>query len=550
MSDVFSKILQTRPNTFVTFTGTGAVSSGVSPLPYTTTGLTYGTTHLMPGGLSGYATGSGSITFNGRILSNLHEGGKASIELFITSDPNFTGSARILHIPGLFSVGAYPASTGGDGVKTMFTFEELPDAGAFVSHYGTNHVVLGIDGENLTLTVNGNPLDFSIPDDFVFTGAESVIVKPGGGMLWGVVIRPDTTPVEYLKQISELINAHPHASQADEAFNGTSFEFDKSNIDYISKIDLEDADWGDNPEVSSIYNGSPGIASEAGSAELFYGKLPIVDTTGMNSVMTESQGIYLALGGDLRADGSTDEIQLLSAVVNVDSTVNVINKSLIGEPEEFILQSRPTIVPFLGSVFGSVYLLPSSPSIVSTSSPDRRATLETGSAILGWSNCSFFAGGLLKRAFIEPDADATVVAEYPEAYGMWVLVNSAGNLAKSTSFDVSINASLNIITTGVSSKYVDGVVYTTGALSKGWHFVSFIPTTKNNARIELGTVSATNVIKSFSCYYEPAPVSYMLNLYKNYVDPISVKPTTPDTMAITESSYRIYSHDWSISSAD
>lgn len=558
MSDVFNKILRTIPNTFVTFTGTAPVSSGFSPMPYTATGLTYSTTHLLPGGPSGCAKGSGSITFNGRLGLSPTNGGSFSVEAFITTGVNAfdasTTNQTIIDIGGSVVLKRDYRSDSNFQAHAMYHIDiDGVSINALVDNHGMEHICVSVEGRKISIIINGESFSGTLNDTTALPDPAYVSVFPDQGMLWGVVLRNTPTQIEYAHEIAELISAFPTPAEADEEFNATTFDFDKSYLQYLDLINLEDVDFLDSPVEGQLFNGSSTNSLTDDTPVTITGVLPLNSPDLVDRFMLEVEGMDVSLTGENKEvdDATTANEQFAGGGKVTDTTMFTFDDTTNG------LLSGVKITPSEiessgGSLKFKLYTFPASPQVISSSTPDRVATISADSDVtmLGDAGSPLFAGGLMGRAYVEPDASATASSEYPLAYGMWVMVNSAGNLAKTTAVNISVNASLNIVFTGASNVYVDGSAYTTGAVTKGWHYISFIPTAVTNERFEIGATGSNNVIKTFSLYYAASPSGYMQSLYKNYVDPKSVRPVTPDIMAIVESSTRVYSHEWSISSAD
>lgn len=551
MRDVFNRIIRSRPNTFVTFS-TAPVSSGISPIPHSATSLSYKTAHVLPGELSSVAHGTGSITFNGRVCRSPMDGGTGSIEIIRTPSPDAYQSASetVINIPGVgtvvrvssSSITSNPAEYTASGPGWSVSNKD----GAGV---GVEHVVLNINGDSVSLIVNGERATVDIDDISSITDISSVQVFPASGFLWGVSLRPTTLPEEYIEDIVTLINSFPTPAEADAQFEPDSFYFDKSMLNSSVVTSMEDIDFESDPRRAQMYSGSDASISHLTTdQELVTGMLQAINIESVGNVMAECKGLSCELVGDAETDTTPRRIVLDH---RSSSPLTSLNKATVGEPSRVSISVDDSEEESV-EIDMNLYMLPSVTQVRCESTPDRVATIPVGSALVGWTGSSLFSGGLWGNAFIEPDTNALDSTEYPVAYGIWVLVSRAGSLLKSSSFNVSLNASLQIVSTGISSVYLDGVSYTaSSAVPKGWHFISIIPTAKSNVRIEVGEVGASkSIIRSFSSYLTPSPASYMNTAYRNYVDPPSIKTTNTDTLSIVEVSNSVYEHDWSISAAD
>ena len=562
MIDVFNRILQTKPNTFITFNGSAPVSSGFSPMPYTTTGLTHATTDILPGGLSGVARSTGSITFNGKIANDIANGGSFSVEMIYTTHPDqygntVSGSSPVVNVAGVGTV-----------VKTMQGVNYIGSYGTALSttagnatsnalslEMGTVHFVLNVDSSGVSTFINGVEHRVELDGTQDFKNINSVTAYPSGSDLWGVVIRDRPLEKAYIDEISNLVKSYPTAAEADAEFNATSFDFDKVNVEHVAKFRLDDMHFEDNQFSALLYNGSDDPALFMSDEDDHVGTLPAFDGDLVKYAYAEGRGGSVSLlGEDQDSDLETwNKVDLTLSSTTCSPVVSVA--PLASSPSKVMFSRTLDETASGGAIGATVTLLPEVVKIRSSSMPDRVATVDTTGAVkalIGQEGRPFNAGGVLGRVYIEPDSQATVSTEYPEAYGMWVHVSRAGALVTSSAINISLSSTLSLTRSGVSSTYVDGVVYSSGNLSRGWHFISFIPTAKSNNRIALGSPASadSNVIGTFSMYYATSPASYMSSVYGNYVNPKSVRPVTSDSLNITEFANRVYAHEWSISSGD
>ena len=544
MENVFSRIFTSRPNTLVTFGASGAISNGFSPLTHTASSLTYRMVHALPGSKCYVAEGAGSIQFTGRLSSAPARGGQGSIEI-IRMQPSAVYSAlseSILSVPGFIELTRQSQTSGTlPAIYTLTVGGVSYPITAGVAH-GIEHIVVNINGSTVSVFLNGLRTDCEVPSDAGGSDINSVGVYPRSGQLIAVVLRPAPVAYDYVYQVYELLTSFPSVADADSAYDADSFYFDKSMLRYEHLVRLEDIDFIDESRDSLMYTGSLLTeVDESGGSNIMQGNIPLPNPTDADSVISETVGLtsFNSIG-----DAGLDPLPLTTGV---DSTLTKLNKSTNGEPV-LVSMSVNSLSTEETPLQVNAYYMPVTVSMTCQSNPELTCTVDPSSKILGWSGSYLFGGGVQGVVYVEPDPSAIEASDYCEAYGVWVCVNAAGNIAKSPVFNVALNSSLGVTSTGVSNLYVDGVAYSSGAITKGWHFISFIPSSKGNGRVEVG--SAGMLVRSFSGYHLASPSTYMASLYASYVDPTTIKSSSSDKFSIAEASNRIYEHDWSISATD
>jgi len=556
MENVFDKILKSRPNTFIVFGSSGPIVMGVSPMPHSAAGLSYSSGHFLPGGLSGYATGAGALTLNGKLCSSPHEGGHGSIEMIIMKNEfNSTSTDTIVDIPNFLSLTRWSEGLNSSYIMTVMGEEVINVPTSPVP--GLQHLVINIEGQLASLIVNGKTYSGMMSEESVFAGADHSEIIPGGDRLWGVVIRPVSISEEYCHEIVELINSFPQPAEAEAPFNPVTFVYDHHSVRDSTVFRLEDLSYPDVPEESMMYNGSKMSEMEVAYTE---GWLNIPDTEFMKYLIIDTEVVEAAVigsefeGSDVTEESSSidgfEEFSTFSSPNDGVVEISNLNQEVIGSPER-VLVIHPSSLGF-DDVPRSMELIftPEVVSIESTSIPDRDVVVDPSGTFIG--QAQQFSGGFRGVSTILPDDDFEVDSVYPQAYGMWVYLagGSVSNLATNGTFSIKSAADTSLTIASISYTYVDGTLYTSGPVGVGWHFISFIPSSGTNLSITVGAASSSNIIYTFSLLHAPTPTAYMTSLYRSYVNPVSIRPTTPDTMSILDSGADIYSHDWSISSAD
>lgn len=548
----------------VTFSAGGPVANGVSPLPYTVTGSPqYVSDHILPNGLSHVLTGTAAtLTFPGKLMKHPLSGGSCSVEFILSPPTSYSAQGVVVTIPNILELSFSSYST--DPPLLPAPCYTLSVAGVQfginfgASSAGADHIVINIDGPDVTLIVNGEESKGEIPEDLAIVNeyVSGLMLSVSTGVkLWGVAVRPSTVMTDYAQEVTDLVRSFPTPAEADAPFRPVTFDFDKENVDYTELVSLDDVRFGGEPLASNFYNGSRKWpeSDPTSPPPRVSGEIPITDATGIEYTLSEGNlGAVSILSDLMNPDGQSGTIPVVNTNT-FDSKVVPLNRVTNGDPSAVIIDLNPSMLSKVSSseMVTNLGFLPSVISVPSTSMADRTATLDpTGSGIRGRSGAPLMNGGLWGRAYIEVDPSAASASDYPEAYGSWVSVGDAlVNVAKTSGFTVTVSASGVMTATGTSGVYVDGILKSSGStLSKGWHFIMLVPSVKSNLRIEIGSVPSGNtsgVVKSFTCYYLPAPASYAESLYRMYVDPPKIRPSIPDSFTLSESTTRIYSNDWS-----
>lgn len=570
MESVYDKILKSRPNTFVVFGQSGPKDVGFSPIPFSASGNAYGYGHFLPGGLSGYSYGSGGgLLFNGKFCSDPRDGGQGSIEMIRMREYGYsTGQGEfVFHIPNFMTLMKSDVANGEtEMVLAVYNQEvlrfEVPTGP------GVEHIVLNVDGLRVSVVVNGVVHHSVIPEEEEFTGSSSILTLSQNCRLWGVVVRPGSVSDEYCQEIAELINSFPAPAEAEFPFNPTTFVYDSTLVNDALVFRLEDLTYPEAPEEGLMFNGS---TMEDIDTDYTDGWLNIPETEELSKVIIEKSLVAPVIIGsgfeppeEVEIDMEEEDAEALPPQSSIDGyedyaiiadhaddivQVHRLRQDEIGSPERVLIFHPDPIGNDQIERSMTLRFLPEEVSIDSTSSPDRRMIIGDGTFI---GQPSLFRGGFAGQSTILPDAEATDPEEYPNAYGGWFYLakGSAQTLLSNGSFIISVNATNGLTMTGVTQMKVDGSTYTSGNLTDGWHHLAFIPSFKSNAPINVSQAGGKAIVYSFSLFYETSPADYIGKVYNNFVNPPSVSPTTPDNLSISDAGVKIYSHDWSISSAD
>lgn len=524
--DIFTRILRSRPNTFTTFNATGPVENGFSPLSQSLTpAVERGT--IVPGGLTYNARATATtLTYTGRVFSDPEKGGSGSIEMILRSPAPSQTVTTIVDIPQSLNM-----SIGPDGY--ILTLKSVSGNSVVTaprpSVPSVDHVAVNVNGGSASMVINGNSYYVAVPPEM--PGGDGVSIGgPADMRIWGVVIRPHQVAEEYCKEITKMLASFPKPSEADQPFAGVSFHYDFDSLSFLSRIELQDIDYSD-PALSSVmYNGYDGDTEIP--PDKFYSPIPSVVET-VDTVAVRSNRVLMTLVSELG-----DAFVSTPGVTSIGTFDAVAHSSLIGVDLEV---SPDNGIPMHGSIGVSEGPM----KIIPDSSPDQSSTITSPSNIIG--DGRLFHGGLDGNATVDPDADAIDSTDYPEAYGLWVLLSSPKTIVSAPGMSIAYGT--GITSSGTSSVYVDGAPYTSGSVSPGWHHIAFIPSAKQNSSISINAGGGT-VVHSFSKYYAPSPASYIADIYPSYVDPKVIKHNSNDSLSISDSATRIYSHDWSITAVD
>ena len=394
-----------------------------------------------------------------------------------------------------------------------------------------DHVVVNINGGSANLIVNGVSTTVGIPPDA--PGADSMVVKGGAGMeLWGVVVRPNPVQMEYCVEMYDLISSFPAPSEADQKFDGATIAFGFDDLEYASKIDLQDVEF-DNPLYEPVmYNGYDGDAELP--SDWIYETLPTPASENINHVVVNSNRVSASVvtqdGEVLATHGRYGSRE----IIPIDSSGLVIGSQIKVSPEN----GRPLKM--------SMLLSDGQPTLISSSLPDQTAHLLDYSSLVG--EFRMFGGGLKGQAVVHEDSEADAPEDFPFAYGFWAYLKSPTDIAIGNAFSLSYSSGISF--TGVSSLVLDGASYTSGNVAPGWHHVAFTPSSQENAPITIGDAGSDIIVYCFTKYYRTSPASYLSQIYNSYVDPGTVRNSDTSTIAISDSSVRAYSHEWSITAVD
>ena len=541
--NVYDRILQTRPNTFVTFGPSGTVESGNGPLSHSAQGLSYSNGHILPGAPSWYAHGAGSLVFDGRFCQAPDNGGSGSIQVIAAVDEFANDSAvSIIDLDGILSVSRV-TNVLNSGTRYIMT----PDYGSPVilevdSSPSVDNISVSINGSTAVLSVNELTTFATLESGLYTQGCNRVVVTPSvSGKLWGVVIRPTSIAQNYSDDVYSLITSFPLPQEAEEPFSPTTFVFDRNNLNYEELMRLEDISFDGSPEEVYLYNGSELPPMDI-TETVGYLNLPSFED--VHNVLFDTRGIWATLSGDIT------ETPVGESVGPKVFPIYPLNKAVNGEPEGLHVYYDTEGVLGGSPISLNLYLLPDVVTMVSPSMPNRTADISVTSTFVGKPDLNLFGGGLVGEAYINPDVEAEDVVNYPQAYGMWVYIDSPGNLARNSVFDISVDAARSVITTGVADVYVNGIDYTSGAVSVGWNFISFIPAAPSNEVVTVGDLASTNIVYTFSEFGVATPSAYISSIYGRYVDPPSIRGVETSNVIVGDVESRVYAHDWSISSAD
>lgn len=511
---------------------------------------------LLPSGTSTCIQGAGSLTYTGRICTSPWDGGSFSVEFIRASSRNHNEvfTETVASVPGLLTLRLV-----GDALSTKYHLDVLGITSLVeIEVYtatGPDHVVINMQGDTFGLIVNGESRFAEIDEESStpFTAANSLIIYPStNGFLWGAVVRGASVEAEYAKEVYELVRDFPLPSEADALFNSQTFIFTRDRVNTLFDFNLQDVQFPDFPDSDNMYNG--GVLSDPEWTSIT-GAFGIGDASEVSGFMALDRGLNPTVIGDASLD-NTDPLLFSKNIYNtplIESWDKVAN----GQPE-YVYLSNPSLNNYETPVSLDIRMVGPEVTMNSDNAPDRVAKFGIGtSGFVGPEDQSLLTGGMYatttSSVSIEPDAEATLADNYPEAYGMWVFLNKTSAtvrpLVTSTAITLSISATHTLTKTGIGNVYVDGVLYASSVLTTGWHFISFIPTAKSNNRLFLGG-SANVLIYSFAMYYTATPSAYMTSLYRMHVDPPEVRPTTSDTMSVSDGGAKAYTHDWSISSAD
>lgn len=567
MENVYDKILMSRPNTFLVFTQSGAKSVGYSPMEHLTSGIQYGYGHFLPGRPSGFAYGEGTVTFTGKFCSSPLDDGKGSVEFIRMSEKRYdTGTDLLMMIPNFLALTRINSATKAEMELLIYNTPAMRFEVSMAP--SLEHIVVNVDGLRVSVVVNGEVHHTVIPEDVPFNGASTVVLMVSSSRLWGAVVRPTSVSDEYCREVSGLVNSFPEPAEAELPFNPTTFVYDSSLVSDSLVFRLEDLTYPEAPESDLMYNGS---TMEDIDADYTEGWLNIPDTEAYSKLIIEKDLVAPAVVGsefdpppELEVDMEEEEGEALPLQRSIDGyeqfsiiaddaddvvSIHDLNQNTIGSPERvLVFHPDPVGNDEIGRSM-TLRFLPSEISIDSTTVPDRRMIIDSGRFI---GKPKLFRGGFCGESTILPDSEATTDDEYPKAYGMWVYLNgtSAETLATNGTFTITANANTSLTFTGVSQMRVNSNSYTSGVLNKGWNHIAFIPSFPSNAPISVTPDGGRAIVYSFSLFYQESPADYLGKIYGNFVSPAAIRPTTPDSLSISDTAPRVYAHDWSISSAD
>ena len=500
--------------------------------------------HMVPGSLTYNAIMSATtLTYSGKVFYTPESGGSCSIEMIIQAPPSGQ-SARLVDIPGSLTVDIGSTAVPESNLVDRYTITSISPSGtssASVRSYpiaSVDHVVVNVNGGSSELIVNGRRVTVgNVPD---MPPASQVKIGGTAAMrLWGAVIRPNVLPEDYCEEIYDLLRRYPLPSEADAALDAASFRFTHDDIEFDRSVNLEDINYSDPSYSSVMFNGYDGDVELP--TETFYERIPTFGEELDGGVVIESNRVAMkvyAENGEVEA--SSGEIGY-SEILEIPSSYGPVigaDISVLASNDEPI----HTKIGFVRTV----------PSVTSLSMPGHSATIEYGSKLVGEKRQ--FGGGLVGKVTIEsseipePDEFGQIVDQSPEAYGLWVYLQSSGTILTGSGFSVSAGA--GITATGVSNLRVNGST-PPSTLSPGWYHIAFIPTTKSNSPVVVGSATSSFVLYSFSKYYAPNPSTYINRTYSEYVDPADVTASGgAGEISISDSGARVYSHEWSIQAAD
>ena len=558
MKHVFDRIFNTRPSTFTIFKPSSIVEMGISPMASSATGVSFVTDKaILPAKTSTCIQGSGSLTYSGRICNSPWAGGSFSLEFIRSPNRNHNElfTETVATVTGLLTL-----TLTGDALGTRYSLNVLGNTSLveieISTASGPDHVVINMQGDTFGLIVNGDSRLAEIDEELStpFTAANSASIFPStNGLLWGSVLRGTSVEWEYCKEVSDLVKDFPLPSEADALFNSQTFVFTRDRMNTLNNYNLEDIEFPDFPDSDNMING--GVLSDPEWESITGAFLIGDDAVDVSGFMAVDRGLNPTIIGGLSLD-NTDPLLFSKDIYNT-SLIEPWDQSSNGEPE-FVYLSNPSLTTYETPVSLDIRMLPAEPTMNSDNAPDRVAKFVIGSSgIVGLKDAGLLEGGAYSTIptgiSIQADAEAELPENYPEAYGMWIFMSRQSatlrTLFSSTGMSLSLSTTHTLTKTGLGNVYVDGVLYSSGALTTGWHFISFIPTTKANNTIYLGG-SADVLIYSFAMYYLESPSGYMNTLYRMHVDPPEVRPATSDTISVSEGATKVYTHDWSISSAD
>lgn len=598
MENVYDRILRTRPNTFVVFSGSGRREAGFSPMPVSTTGsLTYPQRAIVPGRLSYVATSSSNawVNFNGELCKDPRSGGAGSVEMVRMSNGQFnvSGGGEVMSTTPSDEGGQflYLGETHSPTGSEMFlrTFDSTEILRFRVPHvYGLQHLVVNVDGLRVSVIVNGVVHHATIPEELEFIPVESTRISVrSGALLWGAAVRPQSVSDEYCREVSELLHSFPKPEEAEFPFRPVTFVYNPSEINDALTFNLEDLSYPDSPEESLMYNGS---TMEDIDADYTEGWLNIPNPEDYTNVLIERTLVKpVVLGSEfeepteLEVDLSEEEGESLPIQTPIDGyeeysiipddqddivRIYSLNQGVIGSPEKVLVFHPDPIGNDEIGRSASIRFIPDEASLDSTSEPNRKVGLDKSGFFVGVP--SLFRGGYVGPSVVMPvsppavgpspedeepeevEGDAPEESEVPQAYGMWVYISGSSSavLATNGTFVLTKSASNNLTWGGISQVVLDGASYSSGVVSQGWHHIVFIPTVKVNSAVLVTPSGNTIVVYAFSIFHEESPESYINKVYHSHVNPPAIRPSTPDTLGIHEAGADIYTHDWSISSAD
>lgn len=486
-----SSILSSRPATFTTFNSSGAVENGFNPAtlsPISTAPIGFLNAGFTHGSVSNVSSA------NGRFIA---PGVSGSFE-FLVKNSNLPSATSdiVLSFGGSGELNVVRRAAGGGSEYTLTATS--PSGSATARLYTSlipslDYVALTITNDSFELYVNGftvslaKPLDMPVLTSYSARGDASKLI-------YFSVIRENTMPQEYHDDIYSMIASSFSPLAVEGFYNATTFIMDHELIVVKDEFELTDM-------PQPVYTAEPTDS---------FTMMPTPSETGMYDVTV---GTTRFTGVDVPILGTYNEITA---------------------PDEAFSALEGSELKLLGSAA----------TLVSTNMPDRTATVNPAT-FFSWTDILPVAYGSI---VINPDVSATVAAEYPTAYSMWVYLptTTPGTIVSGGAISLSVSAGA-ITRAGMSQIYVDGVAGVT-TITAGWHHISFIPTTQQNDPLTLASTSAA--VYSFSMLYAASPSTYLVAMYNAYNNPPKVVGTETGSIVITEQAPVVYDNKWSIKSVD